>query len=145
MKLFIGACRLCRERRTSAPPHFSALGSECVHTCTCTYTHVQMSAEQEFLSVSCLQSHPDRRWGYQRNGKCTYCVFQQWVIYWLVLHISGWVISLITLWNGVFPAISLNKDVTAISDLSLSNVNFWDPKEQCHLSAATSHPTPPPP
>lgn len=58
MKLFIGACRLwCRERHTPAPPQFSALGSQCVHTFTCTYTHVQMSAEQEFLSVSCLHSH----------------------------------------------------------------------------------------
>ena len=64
------------------------------------------------------------------------------VSYILTCFAHSWMgISLITLWNGVFPAISINKDVTAISDFSLSNVNFWDLEEQCHLSAAISHPT----
>ena len=29
------------------------------------------------------------------------------------------------LWNGVFPAISINKDVTAINYFNLPNMNFW--------------------
>ena len=31
----------------------------------------------------------------------------------------------IILWNEVFPALSVNKDVIAISDLGPPNVNFW--------------------
>ena len=32
------------------------------------------------------------------------------------------------MWNGVFPAISINKDVTAIGDSDIPNVNFWAQK-----------------
>lgn len=44
-----------------------------------------------------------------------------------------------SLWNGVLSAISVHKDVTAISDLGPPNVNFWAPRaskkdEQCQLS-----------
>ena len=42
------------------------------------------------------------------------------------------------LWNGVFSAIWNNKDVTAISDSSPPNVNFWAQEEQCLLFV--SHP-----
>ena len=40
------------------------------------------------------------------------------------------------LWNGVFPAISINKDVTAIRDSNPPNGNFWAQEERllhdCH-------------
>ena len=36
--------------------------------------------------------------------------------------------SMWLMWNGVFPAISINKDVTAIGDSDIPNVNFWAQK-----------------
>ena len=35
--------------------------------------------------------------------------------------------------NGVFPAVSLKKDATAISSSGLPNVNFWAQEEECVL------------
>ena len=38
------------------------------------------------------------------------------------------------LWNGASPAVSINKDATAIRDTSLPGVNFWAQEGQCLLS-----------
>ena len=39
------------------------------------------------------------------------------------------------LWNEVFPALTINKDVTDIHNSSPSNVNFWAQGKQCLLTA----------
>ena len=38
------------------------------------------------------------------------------------------------MWNGIFTAITVNKDVTVIRDSGPPNVNFWAQEEQCLLS-----------
>ena len=41
-----------------------------------------------------------------------------------------------SLWNGIFPAIMVKKDVTAIRDSSLPKLNFWAQEEQYCLSSS---------
>ena len=56
-----------------------------------------------------------------------------------------WKAFVLVMRNGVFPAISIDKEVIAIGDLGLPNVNFWAqraPKREKNASyqAAISHP-----
>ena len=44
------------------------------------------------------------------------CSYNQWTIHFSLLF---WIWNTLKMWNGVFPAISVNKDVTAIGDLGL--------------------------
>ena len=70
---------------------------------------------------------PDLEWDSQHQGTKKLVLKCLQNIVWISYHAEG-------LWNGIFTAITVNKDVTVIRDSGPPNVNFWAQEEQCLLS-----------
>ena len=70
---------------------------------------------------------PGLGWDFQYQGAKKMVMKCLQNIVWISYHGKG-------LWNGVFTAITINKDVTVIRDSGPPKVNFWAQEEQCLLS-----------